>query len=294
MKKKAGAGSAEAAKQVRQALTSRGRGRLQVLERALVDGTAIDRQLLDAYVEALRDRYGDLVRLIATRILPAFGAAAVAKLRPRLNLKGKGADGWALVALALADRTEGVAVCRQALDAGNPAVRQAALVALTELSPEEAVAAAVVLLEGGNDKLRAAATRTLFQLGPLAESSIPALIRGLGDRVWEVRWRCGHTLARLGTPAVAPLMNVLKKGYPLGWEAVLALGEMGPVAAPAVPLLIELVNDFEPMIVRAVVVALGRIGPAAQAAIGAIQQGLASLAVPDRVRAVVALHRITG
>src|SRR5262245_51541218 len=93
MKKKAGAGSADAAQRVRQALTGCGRGRLQVLQRALADEAAIDPQLLDAYVDALRDRYGDLVRFVATRILPAFGPSAAKKLRPRLNLKGKASDG---------------------------------------------------------------------------------------------------------------------------------------------------------------------------------------------------------
>src|SRR5262249_39600450 len=146
MKKKAGAGSADAVQRVRQALTDRGRGRLQVLERALADGTAIAPKLLDAYVDALQDRYGDLVRLVAMRILPGFGAAAAKKLRSRLNLKGKAADGWVLVALALADRKQGINLCRRALREGSPAVQQAALVALRELSPDEARAAAVPVL----------------------------------------------------------------------------------------------------------------------------------------------------
>src|SRR5207249_174703 len=119
----------------------------------------------------------DLVRLVATRILPAFGPAAAKKLRPRLDLKGKASDSWALVAVALADREHGLDVCRRALREGSPAVQQAALLALRELSPDEARAAAVAVLQRrASSGQRRTAVDTLHKVGVSADA-IPPLVR---------------------------------------------------------------------------------------------------------------------
>jgi HEAT repeat protein len=296
-KTKADAGAAEARQRIRQALTGRGRGRFQVLEQALADGTAVDPQLLDQYVDALRDRYGDLVRLIATRILPAFGPAAAKKLRPQLNLKGKAADGWVLIAFSLADRKQGIDVCRRALREGSPAVRQAALFALRELAPDEARAAAVAVLQRrASLGQRRTAVDTLKKVGVSADA-IPPLVQLLQCPVRE--WMLQHSAmealksgGRAAAEQVAPLLA--HKDQLVRRCAAWALTRIGPEATPAIPGLCVLLGDPDWFNASCAAAALGAIGRGAAEAIAALEAHQAGTDPRLQVAIAAALFKITG
>lgn len=69
---------------------------------------------------------------------------------------------------------------------------------------------------------------------------VASLIRELCDGNWEVGWAAVDKLADLGTPAVPPLLKVLRAREDAAqWRAAAALGRIGPPADEALPLLRE-------------------------------------------------------
>lgn len=82
-------------------------------------------------------------------------------------------------------------------------------------------------------------------LGVLREpAAVPALISALtGDRYSGVRWKAAEALARIGPPAVGPLIQALgHQDDDARWKAAIALGEIGDPRAIA-PLLALLEDD---------------------------------------------------
>ncbi len=121
-------------------------------------------------------------------------------------------------------------------------------------------------------------------------AAIPALIAALtGDRYSGVRWKAAEALARIGAPAVDPLIQALgHQDEDARWKAAIALGEigdpraiaplisllgdedrfvqsraayaLGQMGSPALPALIAALEDPSPHIRRGAALALGRIG----------------------------------
>ena len=120
------------------------------------------------------------------------------------------------------------------------------------------------------DPLRAALSRVEKQqiaiwgirlLGPQARPAIPQLIRLLDDPDSGVQWTAIECLAGLGPKAEEAVPALIRRltistGTSSGsvaarqdaawllWPTAWALGEIGPAASPAVPLLQQVTNDF--------------------------------------------------
>lgn len=98
-------------------------------------------------------------------------------------------------------------------------------------------------------------------LGVLREpASVPALISALtGDRYSGVRWKAAEALARIGPPAVEPLIQALgNQDDDARWKAAIALGEIGDPRAIA-PLL-ALLEDEDRFVQSRAAYALGQFG----------------------------------
>ena len=104
---------------------------------------------------------------------------------------------------------------------------------------------------------------------------MPLLISTLGDPKDKVRERVAQALGEIGTHAVPPLIDALKREQTEVRRGALdALARIGPGAAPAIPALLDLVRDeMNPGVQRFGAEALGQIG---KPAIEALAQALAS------------------
>ncbi|MCY2926613.1 MAG: hypothetical protein NT031_14475, partial [Planctomycetota bacterium] len=164
---------------------------------------------------------------------------------------------------------------------------QAAAGALGKAGPAGAAAvaalAALIELDAGpvGDERRWArqsAAAALGQIGPAAAQAIPALIRQLDDP--DLRAQCPTALGKIGPGALEPLLDTLRNGPASRKGGALdALHAMGPHAAPAVPLLLEMLRSRSGD-TMGIALALGSIGPPARVAIPALVRALAWVSPP--------------
>lgn len=130
-----------------------------------------------------------------------------------------------------------------------------------------AVPALISLLNDKNDRVRYLSVFTLRCLGPVAADALPSLIICLNDPEFTVR---DDAVSALGTiheqpERVVPILtDFLQKNRADGIlcvEAIGSLAKFGVEAKPAVPILLELLNDKEPQIRSAATNALTQINP---------------------------------
>jgi len=148
---------------------------------------------------------------------------------------------------------------RAILDADRD-VRLAALPAMIDALREE---------EDG--QVRLAVLDTLIEMGQDAEPAVSALVETLetdyGGRYREEvhqDYRSAVALSRIGPPAAEGLRGLLSEDKEnIRAVSAMALGRIGPEAAPAVPELIGLLIDEEDEVRREASLALARIGAAA-------------------------------
>jgi hypothetical protein len=95
-------------------------------------------------------------------------------------------------------------------------------------------------------------------------ASVPKLIKALRSGEVSVVERSGRALARIGEPAVQPLIAEVRRG---SQAAIWVLGEMGAGAAGAVPALIAALGHRERYVRQETIEALGKLGPAARPAL---------------------------
>ncbi len=128
------------------------------------------------------------------------------------------------------------------------------LQALGAMGPDgkEAVPALLALF-GDPDtpiRVRSRTLSTLGEIGSGAKAAIPQLITWLVDPQFG-RHRFGfcQTLAQIGPAAVKPVMERFKTATPYGRVGLLwTLGEIGPPAKEAIPLLEQLAQDKDAMV----------------------------------------------
>lgn len=156
-------------------------------------------------------------------------------------------------------------------------VRQTALGILDEAAPRQAVAA---LLKEFRSKRRGARQEAARKFTRITESMFPALVREIkrqavqdllaaaeGDEQWAVRTGAIAVLGRLKQEKALPVL-IDALGCENHWvrdEAAIALAHYRAKAAPAVPRLIEALND--PTANAYAAHALGTVGAAASAAV---------------------------
>ncbi len=128
-----------------------------------------------------------------------------------------------------------------------------------------------LLMKEKDGQVRLAVLDAVTALGHDAEAAVPALVHTLrtnygGDGLEESHqdYRSALALAAIGRPAVEGLRGLLKeRKESVRAEVVMAMGRIGPDAAAAVPDLIPSLGDKSERIRREASLALGRIGPAA-------------------------------
>ncbi len=125
--------------------------------------------------------------------------------------------------------------------------------------------------------MRINAAYALGRLGLDAKESIPALIKALKHSDPVLRGAAAHALSRFGPgagSAIRDLMHALAADSDAGvrQNVVLALGAIGPAAAPAVHYLKNALNEGGIELRRRAAWALGNIGPSARAAIPSLKE----------------------
>lgn len=133
-------------------------------------------------------------------------------------------------------------------------------------------------------RVRRAAVQLLAEKGSGSEATIQAILPLLADHWKATRQAAQKALARIGEPAVAPLIAGLATDSPLAnlfyprdnkgkkqinIRAMIknTLGELGEIAVPA---LIAALSNSDKSVRRNAIGALGRIGPKATAAVPAL------------------------
>jgi len=172
---------------------------------------------------------------------------------------------------------------------------------LVEIGPgaREAVPDLIGLLGRRSHLVRELAAEALGRIGPAARAALPALVKALDDEGYRydrdgVRVRAAVALWRItGEPerALPVLKSVVGTHVQSTSIALRALGEMGPAASEAVPVLASALGKYAS---HELPETLGRIGPAAREAVPAIEKALDGYARNRRVAAAEALWRITG
>ena len=116
----------------------------------------------------------------------------------------------------------------------------------------------------------------------------PLLVALKNDETGGVRWKAAEALSKLGTPAVAGLINALQHDdEDVRWKAAIALGEIGD--PKAIPSLINLLGDDDRYVRGRSAFALSMIGePAVDPLIHTLREGDGNL----RWGAAIALGKI--
>jgi hypothetical protein len=205
---------------VKEALTSTGSGRLEVIDQAYQDGIFKDLRLIEPLLGALDDAYGEVANL-AYRILKEYGAEIVPILLKKLDLQGGKRSGRLVDLLAEFLGKQGKEFYLQWSEQGAIEVKAAAIRALKDLPECEAI-----LLEFSQDKkkeLREAAYQAL------AYQDSPAAVQRLYEVFQGKDWRAAiEPLRTSKVGSVAPFL--LQEAEQL-LEALLAKDEATLVKA---------------------------------------------------------------
>jgi HEAT repeat protein len=193
-----------------------------------------------------------LVLLIPTCRLICFGL-----LQNEQRFRGRPTRYWTR-ALADPDVAAFAETCRILNKGGSKAIPML-LEALADADPQARYAAAEVLgaigpdavpplteaLKTSNPLVRIGAARALGRIGPEAQAAIPALGAATEDEVTLVTIMAVTALGRIGKEAIPILTQVLrdKKELTVRRTILEAFCRLGPEAAAAVPLLLEVCKD---------------------------------------------------
>ncbi|MBN1672353.1 MAG: HEAT repeat domain-containing protein [Kiritimatiellae bacterium] len=190
------------------------------------------------------------VRLEVTRLLGEMGAdagAAVPAIADLLAAESQRERSAAAKALGgIPGERAAVQALTGALKDSNLAVRSDACRALGNHGAEAASAVPALreLLTAGSSKTdRTRAAETLALIGPAASAAVPDLITATADSKTDQRAPV-NALAMIGEPAIPELVKALAHSdRRIRRQAAVALGKMGPKAQAAVPALIRALPD---------------------------------------------------
>jgi HEAT repeat protein len=147
-------------------------------------------------------------------------------------------------------------------------------------------------LADGDPELRREAIENLGDMGPEASRAIPALTRVAQKDLISVRsWAIYKGLGGIG-PAALSALATLVKDRSVRSVAVVTIGNMGPRARPAVPILAEALKDEHWWTRSMAAAALGKVGSGARHAVPALTVCLNDQAPQVRCEAALALDRI--
>ena len=184
-----------------------------------------------------------------------------------------------------------------AMEDGNSDVREAAAIALGQIG-SPAVEPLIATLEDGNPDVREAAAITLGQIGDVRAIEPLILITALKGwplhsiRDLEAHEAAAAALVRIGSPAVEPLITVLKDDEQyVRAAAAIALGQIVDVRA-AEPL-ITVLKDKDYRVREAAAIALGQIGDvrAVEPLIAALKENESKISRKGAAQMLVRMYR---
>jgi HEAT repeat protein len=138
---------------------------------------------------------------------------------------------------------------KNALTSGNDIIKMKAV---------RDVRGLVRLLNHRNPDIQYEAAEALGEIGEVTTvGPLAALLEG--ETISGVRWKASEALARIGAPAVEPLITALSHpDEDVRWKAAVALGEIG--SEKAIDPLIQLLSDEDRFVKSRAALALGMIG----------------------------------
>jgi HEAT repeat protein len=196
-------------------------------------------------------------------------------------------------ALGVIGDHQAVIPLRAAASDGEVPVRGQALFALGRLkaSDAESLEAVVAHLSDEDAQVRRAAIRALRLIGPPQRKMVPLVVKLLSDSDPSIAARALSALTDGGVEVLPALTAAVDQREARYW-ACLALGEMGPQAQAAVPALIKALDDDRPEVRLQAAIALGEIGPDAKPAASSITKLINDSFPSVRAAAIFALGRI--
>ena len=252
-------------------------------------GYLCDERFEDGYpagywIVALRDRNPDVreqATICLARIGPAAPQAAPALIQaldddvPLIRAKAA----FALLKTGVRDKSA-VPKLIVLLKDELPLTRLDASMVLNQMGPEarEAVPALVEAIRDQANAIRLYASpvntrqhaaAALGSIGPEAKSAAPILIQALRDEDRILREIAARSLGRMHcAEAVPALVEAVRADQGLGYWGAISLGEIGPEARSAVPILRELLRAPNPPTRTEAANALRKIDPEAAAKAG--------------------------
>ncbi len=220
------------------------------------------------------------VRLDACLALTKLGAKARVAV-PQLTkaLKTEDVEVQRQAATALGAIGEGAAAAVPALvetlRSQDPKVRAYTAHALGEIGPavRGAAAALIAALADEDATVRRLARDSLYDIKPGKDVALPLFVKMLNNSSQADAAAAVETLAEAGAQAVPILIEALNDKEASYW-ACLALSEIGPPAAAAVPKLGTMLESDEPETRMEALEALAAIGAASQPLVGKIAERL--------------------
>jgi HEAT repeat protein len=180
------------------------------------------------------------------------------------------------------------------LESVDATMRRAAARELGERSEaeERVIAALTQRVADADAEVRHEAIRALGRRGRAAKSSVPVLEKSLDDADARVRVRAALAIQQID-PQNRTFVPVLAGAMRGGdGRVLLEVGAMGEEAAWAVPALVGLLSHELPQMRALAAQTLGRIGPAADRAVGALERATQDPNVAVQGAARDALDRI--
>ncbi len=193
--------------------------------------------------------------------------------------------------------TSAIPVLEKSEGENDPFLKMLSAWAVAKLKPEDkdattkAAELIVAALKHDNPNVRQGAAKALLELDAPRDVVGPPLLAAMDDPNPEVQDNVYRALASLGE-AILPRVTERLKDPATQEKALRVLSRMGPAAAPAVPLVVELLGNADAHHRRELLFALASIGPDAAAATPALAQALSDSDEDVRVAAGFALGNI--
>ncbi|CRK80212.1 HEAT repeat domain-containing protein [Neobacillus massiliamazoniensis] len=165
-------------KPIIEALTTKGSGRAEVIEKAYQTEKIFDLRLVHPLVNALDDSYQEIADFVALHILPVYGKDLLPILQSSFSMKGKKGDGRRLKVISRILGEEGLPFYLDCVSNGSEQVRIAAIEILTPYDEAEEI-----LLEYSNAKkleIRRAAYQALVKRE--SEKAVQCLMKALESK----------------------------------------------------------------------------------------------------------------